>query len=712
MESAKTNSLARKALVAAVAAAVYYGLARVGLDLALAGTASCPIWPASGFALVAAITLGYEACLGVFLGSWLANRLALPGVHAASPLLATLACAAVGFGSALQALVGARFLKDELGGPDPLSRSRDVVRFAALTPLVCLLSASIGVGALFSMGLLAREVFARAWLTWWIGDLVGALITAPLLLAWRPRDTDEFGVPPDPSRALTVLSTLALLSLSVWLGFGDLFPPSARYPLSFLPFTALIWITLRLDSRGATAGAAALAALVQWHTIRGLGPFAVGRTLNESLLLSSAYIGAAALTAFLLRALLAELKEARAALERRISEQGDDLWTANAHLRVAALARREDGRRIQLYRRIVGELPVGIAVLRIDDPQDSESWLIVELNPAGLLVSAAGDENPAGRRLLEFAPEVRDTDLLRACAEARRLNHGVDIPDFLNWERVPGAHFSIKVFPLEGPLVGIAFEDITARKKAEAALSRSNAELTQFAYVASHDLQAPLRKTAAFAGELKLRLGAGLDETSRDFLERMVRSISGMQALIGDLLELAQVAARAAEPREVNLSAVAAEVLGDLEDPISRSGARIYRADLPVVVGDPHQMRQLLQNLVGNALKFAAPGHAPQVRLRGGSYDDGRCELIVEDDGVGFDMKFADRLFQPFQRLHSRKDYPGNGMGLAICKKIVERHGGTISVESSVGRGTRFTVVFPTGRANGRQNAPLENAAR
>jgi signal transduction histidine kinase/integral membrane sensor domain MASE1 len=707
MESVKTNPLARKVLAVTAVAAVYYGLARVGLELALAGTASCPIWPASGFALAGAIALGPEACLGVFLGSWLANLHALPGLHAASPLLAALACAAVALGGALQALAGARLLRGELGGPDPLSRSRDVVRFAGLTPLICLLSASVGVGALVASGLLARNLFARAWVTWWIGDLVGVLIMAPLLFAWRPRETDKFGEPPSLRRALAGASALALLSLSVWLGFGDLFPPDTRYPLSFLPFTALIWITLRLDFRGATAGAAALAALVQWHTIRGLGPFAVGRTLDESLLLASAYIAAAALTAFLLRALLAELKEARAALERRMSEQGEDLSAANAHLRAAALGRDEDGRRIQLYSRIVGELPVGIAVLCIDDPRDPESWLIVELNPAGLRLAAAGGENLAGRRLLEFAPEVRGSDLLHACAETLRLNHDVDIPDFVSRKRVPGGHFSIKVFPLGAPLVGLAFEDVTARKTTEAALARSNAELAQFAFVASHDLQAPLRKTAAFAEELKLRLGGGLDEISRDFMERMGRSIEVMQTLIDALLKLAQVSTSVVAPREVNLATLAADVLGDLEKQISRSGARVKCSSLPVVLGDPQQMRQLLQNLIENALKFTTPGQAPQVRLLGWAFDDGHCELIVEDDGVGFDMKFADRIFQPFQRLHSRKDYPGNGMGLAICQKIVDRLGGKISVESSIGRGTRFTVVFPVGRANEMGNAPL-----
>ncbi len=709
MEPLGMNLAARKSLAAAVTATIYYGMARIGLELALAGTASCPIWPAAGFALVAAIAAGPEACLGIFLGSWLANLHAMPGPHGAS---AAAACAGLALGSALQAFAGSRLLGRELAGPDPLSRSKDVVRFAALTPLVCAIGASFGVGSLLVSGHVARELAGRAWLTWWIGDLVGVLLTAPLLFAWRPGDDDEFGEPPDLRRALEAAAALGVLWFSVRIGFGDLFPTGSRYPLSFLPFTALIWITLRLDLRGATAGAAALAALVQWHTVRGLGPFAAGRTLNESLLLASAYIAAAALTAFLLRAVLAELKEAQDALERRMSEQDGDLWTANAHLRVAALGRREDGRRIQLYRRVVGELPVGIVVLRVDDPRDPETWLIVEMNPAGMRLSGAGFENPAGRPLLDFAPELRGGEVPRACAEALRRNREVEVRDFESTERVPGGRFSIKAFPLGGPLVGLAFEDITARKAAEAALARSNADLTQFAFVASHDLQAPLRKAAAFAEQLKLRLGPGLDGTSLDFIERMGRSLEGMQSLIDALLKLAQIGVRTAAPREVPLETVAGAVLADFEGEIARSGARVQRSSLPVVIGDPHQMQQLLQNLIGNSLKFTAPGKAPVIRLRGRTFDDGHRELVVEDDGVGFDMKFAERIFQPFQRLHGRNEYPGNGMGLAICQKIAERHGGKISVESSLGHGARFTVVFPAGRAQEPVNASLENTLR
>lgn len=414
-------------------------------------------------------------------------------------------------------------------------------------------------------------------------------------------------------------------------------------------------------------------------------------------ILMTAVVVAAILTALRLRALLAENEDARADLERRVSAQGDDLWTANAHLRVAALGRREDGRRIQLYRRIFAELPVGLAVLRLDDPGDPEGWLIVELNPSGLRLAGAAAENPAGRRLLDFAPDLRGGELMRACAEALRLDRSVELPDFSS-ERVPCARFALSVFSLGAPFVGVAFENVTARKDAEEALARSNADLSQFAYVASHDLQAPLRKIAAFSEQLGLRLATQRDPTAQDYLSRIARSVAGLQELIEGLLELARVDANAEEPREVSLTAVAAEVLEELKETIDAAGAKIELGELPIVLGDHAQLRRLLHNLLGNALKFTPPGRAPRVRLRGGPREDGLCELVVEDEGVGFDMEFAGRLFQPFARLHSRKDFPGSGMGLAICRKIAERHGGAISVQSSLERGTRVTVVLPAVR--------------
>ncbi len=406
------------------------------------------------------------------------------------------------------------------------------------------------------------------------------------------------------------------------------------------------------------------------------------------------------LAAFLMRALLAKRRAAA------------DLYHANATLRVAALGRREDGMRIQFYRRIVDELPVGIAVIRLEKVADPDSWVIVEMNTVGRRLSGAKGENPAGRRLLDYAPEVRDSALTRACAEALTRNHGVEVSDFTSTTRVPGGRFSIKVFPLGEPLVGLAFEDVSLRRTAQEALvrsqkaleertaelARSNTELTQFAYVASHDLQAPLRKATAFADHLRRRLAGTLDATDLDFMTRLDRSLVGMQSLIDALLLLARVATHCEPHRAVDLTAVAADVVGDLEEPIARAGARVQISSLPPVLGDQSQMRQLLQNLVGNALKFRRLGVPPLIRISGRTLG-GKCEIKIEDDGIGFEMKYAQRIFQPFQRLHGSKDYQGTGMGLAICQKIVERHGGTITTDSAPGRGSVFTIVLPAAPA-------------
>lgn len=407
-------------------------------------------------------------------------------------------------------------------------------------------------------------------------------------------------------------------------------------------------------------------------------------------------LGAAvAATAIFVRAVLAERAAAWADLEARLAKRDEELANAKACLRVAALARREDDRRIQLYRRIVSELPIGIAVLRVEKPADPDSWLIVDFNPAGMRLAASGKENPSGRHLLDFSPEIRGGPLPRACVEALRSGREVVLDDFPGTSRAPGRRFSIRVFPLRGPLVGLAFEDITARKSAEAALSRSNDELTQFAFVASHDLQAPLRKASAFAEQLRLRLGDGIDATSLDFLGRMGRSLQDMQELIDALLALARISSPKASPCDVDLSMTAAEVLSDLDGVIVATRAHVRVGRLPSVKGDRRQMKQLLQNLIGNALKFTAPGRPPRVRVRGRALNGGGVELIVEDDGIGFDMNCAERIFQPFQRLHARHEYPGSGMGLAICRRIVERRGGSISVDSAPGRGTRFTINLP-----------------
>lgn len=230
-------------------------------------------------------------------------------------------------------------------------------------------------------------------------------------------------------------------------------------------------------------------------------------------------------------------------------------------------------------------------------------------------------------------------------------------------------------------------------------LTRSNEELQQFAFIASHDLQEPLRKIKTFGERLKATCGDALTEQGYDYLERMQNATRRMQALIEDLLTLSRVTTRGQPFVPVDLTQVTQEVLSDLEVRIQQSGAYVEVGELPIIHADPLQMRQLLQNLIGNALKFHRQGERPIVKISGQKFNtedaEEFCQIVVEDNGIGFDEKYLDRIFNVFQRLHGRSEYEGTGIGLAICRKIVERHNGSISAQSTPGQGSRFIVILP-----------------
>jgi len=245
----------------------------------------------------------------------------------------------------------------------------------------------------------------------------------------------------------------------------------------------------------------------------------------------------------------------------------------------------------------------------------------------------------------------------------------------------------------------VAFIDITERlhagrelERTADELKRSNEELARFAYVASHDLKEPLRKIQAFSERLALKHGAALGAQGLDYVERMRAAAARMQALIESLLSLSQVSTGGRPFAAVDLDELMREVLADLELTVREKEAEVNVGELGLIGGDAAQLRQLLQNLVGNALKFQPPGRRPVVHIDA-ELSDGVLRLRVRDNGVGFDERCVDRLFKPFQRLHSRREFEGTGMGLAICRRIAERHGGDITASSRPGEGSVFVVT-------------------
>ncbi|HEV2721083.1 MAG TPA: ATP-binding protein [Thermoanaerobaculia bacterium] len=226
-------------------------------------------------------------------------------------------------------------------------------------------------------------------------------------------------------------------------------------------------------------------------------------------------------------------------------------------------------------------------------------------------------------------------------------------------------------------------------------LEASNRELEDFAYVASHDLQEPLRKIQAFGDRLKAKHAHEMAPQARDYIDRMQAAAKRMQILINDLLTFSRVTTKAQPFVPVDLGQIAAEVTHDLELRAHDAGGEIVIGALPSIDADPLQMRQLLQNLASNALKFHRPGVPPRVEIAGATENGTRARIVVTDNGIGFDEKYAERIFTMFERLHGRGSYEGTGIGLAICRKIAERHGGEIAARSVPGEGSTFIVTLP-----------------
>ena len=224
-------------------------------------------------------------------------------------------------------------------------------------------------------------------------------------------------------------------------------------------------------------------------------------------------------------------------------------------------------------------------------------------------------------------------------------------------------------------------------------LARSNAELEQFASIASHDLQEPLRKVRTFTERVSETEADRLSETGADYLRRANASAERMQTLIEDLLKYSRVATQGWPFVPVDLAQVTTEVLDDLGDVVSRADAIVRVGALPVINADPSQMRQLMQNLLSNAIKFRREDVRLEVDIDA-TVEEGLMTMVVRDNGIGFDPKYSRRIFRVFERLHGRGTYAGTGIGLALCRKIAARHGGTVEADGVPGEGSTFTVTI------------------
>ena len=377
----------------------------------------------------------------------------------------------------------------------------------------------------------------------------------------------------------------------------------------------------------------------------------------------------------------------------------------------------------QLLQNIFEGDPEGIAVI-----VQHEHGAFVELcNPAYQELTPTPDVSPMGK----YYEEVWPNELGKSSSEwlknvlTERVSLSIDKAE-QNYPDGTRRYFTIHFRPLDWTgrtaallviwdITSLEFAKQQARLAAEyakrraqeaeaskeilreytAKLERSNQDLQDFAFIASHDLMEPLRKVQAFGERLKSKYDEQLPEEASDWINRMQNAAFRMQTMLNDLLTYSRVSTRAQPYVMVNLNEIVEQVIADLEVRIEKTHGVVNYDRLPCVEADPSQLNQLLLNLISNALKFHKPDVPPVIYLRSKQADPGWVEFEVEDNGIGIDIDNHAKIFEPFQRLHGRSEYEGNGMGLAICRKIIERHKGIIRVQSALGQGTTFIIRLP-----------------
>ena len=363
--------------------------------------------------------------------------------------------------------------------------------------------------------------------------------------------------------------------------------------------------------------------------------------------------------------------------------------------------RRSGPEATRLQRAILDSLQDGVVVYDEDER-------IVFFNPAAQeILGVPREELLSGRRTWE--PLAADATPIpqaqRPVVITARTGEpcvGVDVglrrsDGGIRWTTVSTRSLQEAPGPNGRYAVVVAFTDITDRREALEALERSNEELAQFAYVASHDLSEPLRMVSSYLQLLRRRYHGQIDEDADEFIDYAVEGANRMRALIEDLLAYSR-AGRGAEARPIDTGLVMADVLSSLAAAVADARAQVHVGPLPTVLADRVALVQLLQNLVANALKFRR-GPGVHVWVTASADGAGMQALSVADDGIGIDPRHRERVFKMFQRLHDREAFEGTGIGLAICRKIVERQGGRIWVEDREGGGTVFRFTLPAAPA-------------
>ncbi len=661
-------------------AAAYVFLGALGLQLADVRTASSLVWPASGLAAYVAWAYRPKLLIGVFIGSFLLNAFALAKVH---PLNSSLASAAVsGASSMVQAYIMGWALKQWADTSSALDSVRDYMQFAFIALGCCAITCTLA--ALGQAIFLGNAFSVASWFSWWVGDLLGVLVLTPSLLLLSRIKLPQYRWQSDRDFIKFSLFSLLVCGLLFWSGSPLL---RLKWPLGYALIPIVAWASLRFEQRGVALAVALFSATAISATAGGIGPFAEG---GNRILALQGFIAFLCLFGGVLAGATSEKRKAQEALRSSVTELIPDIIACTTREGLFTYLNPA----FEKITGFSGREWLGKHWKDLVHPDDLV-WLskvtpnYVEGSEEGIFVES--------RTKLRSGGYVHVETKSRAYFKNGKVDYIVSVTRDVSRRKAAEGALVAASAALERSQQELEFK--VRQRTAE--LTRVNQQLYQatreareFAFVASHDLQEPLRTISLHLQLIEPELSTKLTANAHHSLRFVVEASKRARDLINGLLEYSRLEGMAAfgfVPTDLNR--VVQNVLGDLSAVIKKTEAKIEVQYLPTIEAEATQMAQLFQNLLANALKYFIDG-PPQIKIGCEEMDDGYA-FSVEDKGIGIDSRHFDKVFRLFSRIDRKDMVSGTGIGLAICKKVVERHHGKIWLESKLDAGTKFMFFIP-----------------
>ncbi len=593
--------------------------------------------------------------------------------------------AGIAIGNTLEAVIGAELVNRFAAGSASFERPQGVIRFAALMVPATAISASVGLFSLWAGGLAESSRMLVVWLTWFLGDLGGALIFTPLIVLW----SRKAGRRPVPGGALEGVALAVILGVIAWFVFHG------NMPASFAVLPPLVWAALRFGRRGAASAAVATSLIALFGTLQEGGPFAQD-SINESLLMLQLFVTVITLTALVLAAgtrvrqrVELDLMRGRGELEEQVRKRTASLADAVEKLQKSRSV-LNDAQQVAH----IGSWEWDILANKV--AWSDELYRIYGLEPESVEITYES-----------YIARVHPEDCESVASSIRAALEGNE--DFEFEERITRPGGEVRVLQSKGYVIrdesGLprrmigTCHDITERKRDELELERrmdelhrSNRELSMLSYAASHDLKEPLRTIVSNVQLIESRLREINEPEIRRSAGFVFEGVRRMNELIDDLLEYS-IADRPSAG-EVESSQAMADAVDRLKSAIQETDARIDVGPLPRVVVGQARLAGLFQNLLSNSIKYRHDGRVPEIRVSA-TREGSMWRFDVADNGRGFDPDDAEKVFVIFERLNADHGVPGTGLGLAICRRIVEAQGGRIWAQSEPGRGSVFRFTLP-----------------